>query len=256
MLLLTTAFAIFAGEVGVMFILPKLPSMPYAVEAVADGLLLTVVAAPVLYLLLFRPMVRHIDRFHRVQKELNRLNASLEQRVQERTEEVGAANEALSRANRSLEDANASLERSNTSLKREIRERTEVEARLQRTSQFLQRLTEGSPSLVCVVDVSSLACRYVNGRVHDFLGWEPDDAVAAGTGFLGKLVAPEDLSAVTDLMLELVSGQEHQIVRRLCRLQTADGRLEAFRVGLTALSRPEREQAREVLVVAVPVSDD
>ncbi len=255
-LLLTTAFAIFAGEVGVMFILPQLPSMPYAVEAVLDGLLLTILAAPVLYVLLFRPMVRHLGAARRAQQELNELNASLEQRVRERTEEIGSANEALGSANRSLESANTSLERANTSLQREIQERTEVEARLQRTSQFLQRLIEGSPCLMSVLDADTLACQYVNGRVHDFLGFDPDEVAIAGARFLERIVGPDDLSRVTDLVRGLASGDEHRIVRDQCDLRTADGRLVRYRLGMAPLSRHDREHADEVLLVAVPVTDD
>jgi PAS domain-containing protein len=255
-LLLTTALAIFAGEVGVMFILPLFRPMPIAVEAVLDGLLLTTLAAPVLYLLLFRPMVLHIEEHHRAEAALNELNATLERRVRERTEELEAANASLGEVNRSLETANVSLERANTNLQREIRERTEIDARLQRTSGFLQRLTEGTPCLMCVVDVPSLACRYVNGRIHDFLGWDPDAAVVAGTDFLRRLVAPDDLQAVTDLVRELATADEHRIVRRHCRLLTVDGRLESFRLGLTPLSRQDRDHADEVLLVAVPVLDD
>ena len=59
-----------------------------AVEAVLDGLLLTTLAAPVLYLLLFRPMVRHIEEHHRAEAALNELNATLEHRVRERTDEL------------------------------------------------------------------------------------------------------------------------------------------------------------------------
>jgi PAS domain S-box-containing protein len=255
-LLLTTALAIFAGEVGVMFILPLFRPMPIAVEAVLDGLLLTTLAAPVLYLLLFRPMVLHIEEHHRAEVALNQLNANLEHRVRERTDELETANAALGDANRSLEELNTSLERSNVSLQREIQERTEVEARLQRTSRFLQRLIEGSPCLMSVVDANTLACQYVNSRIHDFLGWEPDEVVVAGSGFLERIVAPDDLSRVTDLVRDVATGDEHRIVRDLCDLRTADGRLERYRLGMAPLSRRDREHADEVLLVAVPVSAD
>ena len=255
-LLLTTALAIFAGEVGVMFILPLFRPMPIALEAVLDGLLLTTLAAPVLYLLLFRPMVLHIEEHHRAEAALNELNASLEQRVRERTEELEAANTSLGEVNRSLEEANVSLERANTNLQREIRERTEIDTRLQRTSHFLQRLIEGSPCLMTVLDASTLTCQYVNGRIHDFLGWEPDVVITAGTGFLERIVAPDDLSRVTDLVRDIAAGDGHRIIRDRCDLRTADGRFQRYRLGLAPLSRQNREHADEVLLVAVPMIDD
>jgi len=248
-LLLTTALAIFAGEVGVMFILPGLRPMPVAVEAVLDGLLLTVLAAPVLYFLLFRPMVLHIEEHHRAQAALNELNATLEDRVHQRTEE-------LESANRALEKANTSLERANTSLEREIRERTAIDARLQRTSQFLQRLIEGSPCLMSVIDANTLACRYVNGRIQDFLGYGPDEVAVGGTSFLERIVAPDDLATVTAVVQGVSQGDDDRIVRHRCRLRDREGRIEQYRLGLVPLSRQDREHADEVLLVAVPVIDD
>jgi len=163
---------------------------------------------------------------------------------------------SLGEVNRSLEAANVSLERANTNLQREIRERTEVDTRLQRTSHFLQRLIEGSPCLMTVLDASTLTCQYVNGRIHDFLGYDPDEIVVAGARFLETIVGPDDLSTVTELVRQVSTGDEGAIVRSRCRLRTRDGRLEGFRLGLVALSRHSREQADEVLLVAVPVVDD
>lgn len=254
-LLMATALAIFAGEVGVMLVLPLFGRLPWGVEAVLDGLLLTLFAAPVLYLLLFRPMVLHIERRRRAETELNSLNAELEERVRARTTDLESANTSLASANRALEKANTSLERVNTALEREIRDRLAVEDRLRTTSGFLQRLVETSPCLMSVVDVSTLGCRYVNGRITDFLGYGPDEVAVSDVSFLEHIVAPDDLERVVGLVRTVAASDEDEIVRRRCHLRTKDGRATPFRLGLVPLSRPEREQASEVLFVAVPVDD-
>ena len=63
-LLLITAFAVFAGEVMVMFVLSLIPPLPTVTGAILDGFMITVLATPFLYMFLFRPMVLHIAERH------------------------------------------------------------------------------------------------------------------------------------------------------------------------------------------------
>jgi PAS domain S-box-containing protein len=107
-----------------------------------------------------------------------------------------------------------------------------------------------------VVDADTLACQYVNSRIHDFLGWEPDEVAAWGTSFLERIVARDDLDHVIELVRTVAGGDTDEIVRRRCHLQTKDGAEAAFRLGLVPLSRREREHADEVLFVAVPLIED
>lgn len=60
-LLAITAMAIFIAETGIMIIFYILPPLSPAIEIVIDALMVTVISAPVLYLFLYRPMVKHIS---------------------------------------------------------------------------------------------------------------------------------------------------------------------------------------------------
>jgi len=94
-LFLFTAFAVFAGEVVVMLILAMMQPLEIASEALADGIMLTVLVTPFLYLFLFRPMVLHIAERKAAEEALRHLNTELEMRVEERTVDLAEANQHL-----------------------------------------------------------------------------------------------------------------------------------------------------------------
>jgi hypothetical protein len=77
-LFLFTAFAIFAGEVIVMLILAMIQPLEIASEALVDGIMLTILVTPFLYLFLFRPMVLHVAERKAAEEALQSLNAELE----------------------------------------------------------------------------------------------------------------------------------------------------------------------------------
>jgi two-component system C4-dicarboxylate transport sensor histidine kinase DctB len=78
-----------------MFILIALPPLAPLPEALLDGLMITVMVSPFLYLFLFRPMVLHIESRQRMRADLQTLNATLEERIAERTADLSAANDRL-----------------------------------------------------------------------------------------------------------------------------------------------------------------
>jgi PAS domain-containing protein len=233
-LLALTALGIFVAEAVIMFLFPLFPPIPMVYEAILDAVLLTVLATPFLYFLLFRPMVLHIDERKTAESALLYVNANLEQRVKERTEELTVSNKAL---------------------KQEIQERRVTEERIQRTNNFVQRLIESAPCIMATIDVNTLRCNYINGRVEDFLGISPETVAASGGVLLDTIVAGPSMDRLRMMVQDLTMAPQGEIARGQIELMNADGAILAFRFGIVVASRTAIGEAEEVLFVATPLDD-
>ena len=82
-LVLTVGASIFFSEALVMFFISTIPEMSRFTEAIVDSTLLSVFVFPLLYLFLFRPMLRYIDGQAEIEEELKASKIELERRVVE-----------------------------------------------------------------------------------------------------------------------------------------------------------------------------
>lgn len=226
-----TALSVFVGEVIVMLLLAAIPELPTFTEALLDGLMITILAAPVLLLFLFRPMVRQIQQRREAEQKLQLLNDQLELRVEERTRELSAANEQL---------------------RREIADRLAAESNLSKSTEFIRRVLAAAPCVLAIYDVNKLTCSFVNERVGDLLGYEPDDVLMAGSEFFKNLFAPEDFARFHELNVKIGAGLEQGITTCECRLRTADKGSVPFGIGLVPVAGDGGKDTKDVLLAAVP----
>ena len=234
-LLAVTALSVFVGEVIVMLVLAAVPEVPTVTEALLDGLMITVLATPVLLLFLFRPMVRQIRQRREAEEKLRLLNDQLELRVEERTRELSAANEQM---------------------RREIADRLAAESNLSKSTEFIRRVLAAAPCVLAIYDVNSLKCSFVNERVGDLLGYEPDDVLMAGSEFFKTLFAPEDFARFHELNVKIGAGVEQGITTCECRLRTADKGPVPFGIGLVPVAIGRGSDTKDVLLAAVPSATD
>jgi PAS domain-containing protein len=96
-LVILIALTVFVCETLVMFILSYLPSFPSWFHALFDATLLVVLLSPVLYLGLFRTLVRYISRLQRAEETIRKQRDTLDKQVMARTAELSAANAMLKR---------------------------------------------------------------------------------------------------------------------------------------------------------------
>ncbi len=89
-LLAAIVVTIFLFEAAIMSLLPFLPPLSAPWDALLDGLTLTVLIFPVLYLFSFRPLVRHMAERERAHEELRRQREALYQ-----TEKLAAMGKLL-----------------------------------------------------------------------------------------------------------------------------------------------------------------
>ncbi|MCU0305032.1 MAG: hypothetical protein MUC56_13355 [Thermoanaerobaculales bacterium] len=227
-----TAFAIFVGEALIMIVLPVFGELPMAVEAILDAVLITIITAPVLSFLLFRPMVEHIAERKTAERSLRELNEDLERRVDERTNELVRANRAL---------------------QKEIQDHEATEDRLRRTNDFVKRLVESAPCIMATIDVNTLRSNYVNSRLEDFLDRSPEAIAAASGKLLESIMDAPSLRRCRDMIDSLIAAPEGGIVGGQLPLNGADGTPSLFRVGVTVSSRSPIGDVTEVLFVATLV---
>ncbi len=233
-LLALTALAIFVAEAVIMFLMPLVGPIPMVFEAILDAVLLTLLASPVLYILLFRPMVLHINERRTAEDALLDVNANLESRVKERTEE---------------------LTRSVKALNHEVIERRATEDRIRRANDFVQRLIESAPCLMATFDANSLKCNYVNGRIGDFLGFLPEDVASSGGTLFESIIAPAAQELYRTMVQDLIIAPHGEIARGEIQFKTAEGGELPFRFGIVVVSRTAIGEAEEILLVATPVDD-
>lgn len=98
LLLAHAILSIFIAEMCIMFLLSKLPSIPFALLLLIDSILLAAITFPILYALLFKPLCFHLNEHLRAEERLLNAQSELEKKVSERTHELVRANERLNEA--------------------------------------------------------------------------------------------------------------------------------------------------------------
>lgn len=99
-LLLIVAISTMLIEIAIMFLFKQLPAMPPVMESLLDGVLLTILVFPVMYLFMFRPLRVHIAALESAEESLKDQRDHLEGLVQSRTAELVESERKLTEAQR------------------------------------------------------------------------------------------------------------------------------------------------------------
>lgn len=228
------ATTVFLGEVLVMLTLAMLPETPMVVEALTDGLMITLFVTPALVLFLIRPMVAHINHREVAEEKLRKLNDALEDRVAERTKELTAANEHL---------------------KREISERKIAEGGLSKSADFIGTVLGSAPCIFAIYDFNSLACSFVNDSVTSLLGYSPEEVLVKGREFFEEIFSPGDFSRFRDLNARMAAGIEGEILKCECDLRDAKNEVQRFGIGIVVMMSAPGKQLKDALLAAVPTQE-
>ena len=228
-LFLFTSFAVFAGEVIVMLILAMIQPLEIAPEALVDGVMLTVLVTPFLYLFLFRPMVLHVAERKTAEEALRTLNAELEARVEDRTADLAQANHQLME---------------------EVEDRKRAEQHLKKSSDFIQRVVESAPCMLLIFDANSAHCSFVNNSITDLLGYMPEEVQLANFDFFGKVIAPDAQAVFSELKNNIVVG-EVNVARANLDLVNNEGEVKSFRVKLEVFSTTDTNEPKDLLLSAI-----
>ena len=157
----------------------------------------------------------------------------LEQRVRERTAELSAANEGL---------------------QREVAERRRAEEALQDSQRFVERITDATPSVVYIRDISSQRLVYANQQLRTLLGYELDDVRNWTEDFLAHILHADDLSRARQSMIDSAAIRDDEIHEMEARVRHADGSWRWLHFRTVIFRRTPQGEARLLLVAADDIS--
>jgi two-component system, NtrC family, sensor kinase len=85
-ILIKVILSVFCAETSIMLLFLVLPPLPDLVETLVDSTLLSVLIAPALYFLVYRPLLQEISQRSQIEAELRRSQATLKAQAQELAE--------------------------------------------------------------------------------------------------------------------------------------------------------------------------
>ena len=232
-LVVIIAMGVFLVEMFEPNLLRLLPKLPRHSEAAVDALLITAVLAVLLHLFLMRPMMAHIGRRERAEHELRNLNESLEQQVAERTDELLEANRRLTKA---------------------VADQRSAAETLRQNSAFIQSVFNTSGCLLLAFDAGGNRCVYVNGRITDLLGYDPDGFVAGSEDIVERLVSARDHGALSDEISKITDRPSDDVVWGSFEFLNVNRESVPLIVGLSVIDLTPSGQAKTLLLTAMPGS--
>jgi C4-dicarboxylate-specific signal transduction histidine kinase len=140
LLLIITIILIFWAEAFVMIIISALPPLTIITEAFVDALLLSIIAVPIFYFFLLRPIQHLIRERNLIEDELGDHRLHLEEIVKRRTEELGKINDRLEKEITSRKNIKVDIKEKLNTLERYINETNNSELMVQKLRKEIENI--------------------------------------------------------------------------------------------------------------------
>jgi len=113
------------------------------------------------------------------------------------------------------------LTQMNLELEARVNQRT---IELQESQDFLQRITDASPSILFVYDVEEQRNIYVNREIGLILGYTPEEIQGMGNNFFPSLMHPDDLQKVGEEYTHIYNIKDGEIREWEYRMKNKEGK--------------------------------
>jgi PAS domain S-box-containing protein len=137
---------------------------------------------------------------------------------------------------------------------RDLTARRELEPLLE-SKRFIDRVAEASPHIIYVFDLPSRKNIYANRLIARDLGYSPDEVQAMGDEFLPRLLHPDDLARLPELLRRWDGARDGEVFETHYRMRHRDGSWRWFVGRDTVFSRGPDGRVTRFLGTAEDVTD-
>jgi two-component system sensor histidine kinase/response regulator len=137
---------------------------------------------------------------------------------------------------------------------REITDRRMAEEELVQSKRFIERVTDNSPQLLYIFDLTIQGSVYVNHQIYETLGYQPEEVLQAGSQFFLDKFHPHDQPVLEDYLNSWADIPDGQVMEREYRLRRADGSWCWLRSRDVVFARDEKGVPIQILGTAVDVT--
>lgn len=137
----------------------------------------------------------------------------------------------------------------------DITELKKAQQELDQSQKFVESIAEASPLIMFVFDIVSKTNLYSNRRIQEDLGFSPDEIQEMGDEFFARVLHPDDLERVPDLLARWDTARDGEIFEQEFRLRTASGQWRWFMSRDTVFQRSEDGRVRQILGTAQDITD-
>jgi two-component system sensor histidine kinase/response regulator len=137
---------------------------------------------------------------------------------------------------------------------RDITSRKQAEEGLFKSKRFIERVTDDSPQLLYIFDLSAQKSIYVNHQIYETLGYHPEEVLQAGSQFFLDKFHPENQEVLTDYIEGWAEVADGQVVEREYRFKRANGDWCWLRSRDVIFTRDETGVPTQILGTAIDVT--
>jgi two-component system sensor histidine kinase/response regulator len=137
---------------------------------------------------------------------------------------------------------------------RDITDRKQAEEELFQSKRFIERVTDDSPQLLYIFDLTTQGSVYVNHQIYETLGYHPEEVLQSGSQFFLDKFHPEDQEVLAEYINAWAEVADGQVVEREYRLRCANGEWRWLRSRDVVFTRDENGIPTQILGTAVDVT--